>query len=139
MGLNVLDSGFLDPDSKIQHKYEMLRAHEVGGLTIKQAAEAFEYSPSLFKKVKNAFEKEGIQGLMPNKRGPKSRRDATVKATDQVIANREQGLNIYENSEDLKKSGFDISPATVHRVLVDHGYVKKNAGERAAVNGSSTR
>lgn len=138
MGLNVLETGFLDPDNEVQRKYEMLRAHEVDGLTIKQAAKAYGYSPSLFKKAKKAFEKEGIQGLTAKKRGPKSRRDDTVKATRRIIANREGGLNIYENSRDLKKRGFDISPATVHRVLVDHGYPKKNGGEKTA-KASSTR
>lgn len=125
-----INGKFLREEYVAQRKYEMLRAHTVDGLTMKIAAKKFGYSLSMFKKVKKAFEQEGLLGLIPKKRGPKSRYKVTKEVAELIVSNREKGMNIIENSQALKARGIDISQATVYRVLKEKGYLKKTTGER---------
>lgn len=61
---------FFDPHDLLQVKYEMLHRVRVEGWPVKKAAEAFGFSrPSLYH-AQAAFEREGIAGLLPHKRGP---------------------------------------------------------------------
>ena len=62
---------FLDPRDLVQVKYEMLRRVRVDGQSITQAAKAFGFSRVAFYQVKAAFEKEGLAGLIPKRRGPR--------------------------------------------------------------------
>jgi len=58
---------------KVQVKYEMLRAHLVGGETVTAAAAAHGYSRASFYLVARAFEEAGMVGLLderPGRRGP---------------------------------------------------------------------
>ena len=124
--LDVLEAtDFYNPDDTIQKRYEMLRRKYIDGLKIKEAAKKFGYSVPYFKKLKKKFDNKGIEGLKPMKKGPKGRHPKTKKCTQIIISNREKGMNIYENSENLKRKGYNISPTTVHRVLKETGYLKK--------------
>ena len=53
---------------KVQVKYEMLRAHLVDGLPVVSAASEHGYSRAAFYLVAEAFEEEGMQGLLDEKR-----------------------------------------------------------------------
>jgi transposase len=67
---------------KVQVKYEMLRAHLVGGETVTAAAAAHGYSRASFYVVARAFAQTGMVGLLderPGRRGP-------VKLSAQVVA-----------------------------------------------------
>jgi transposase len=58
---------------KVQVKYEMLRAHVLGGQTATAAAVAHGYSRASFYLVSAAFEQAGMVGLLderPGRRGP---------------------------------------------------------------------
>jgi transposase len=54
---------------KVQVKYEMLRAHLVDGVSVVSAATEHGYSRAAFYLVAAAFEEEGMQGLLDEKRG----------------------------------------------------------------------
>ena len=72
---------FLAAD-KIQVKYEMLRAHAVGGVSATAAAAAHGYSRAAFYLVSAAFDRSGMTGLLderPGRRGP-------VKITPEILA-----------------------------------------------------
>ena len=72
---------FLAAD-KVQVKYEMLRAHLVGGLSVTDAAATHGYSRPSFYLVAEAFAQEGMIGLLderPGRRGP-------VKLTEEIVA-----------------------------------------------------
>jgi len=61
---------FFDPRDLLQVKYEMLHRVRVEGWSVKRAAETFGFSrPSLYH-AQTAFEREGVAGLLPHKRGP---------------------------------------------------------------------
>jgi len=65
---------------KVQVKYEMLRAHLVDGLPVVSAASQHGYSRAAFYLVANAFEEEGMQGLLDEKRG----RRRPLKVTPEI-------------------------------------------------------
>jgi transposase len=76
------DGGFFLAVDKVQVKYEMLRAHLVEGLTVTETAGLHGYSRAGFYLVASAFEREGMTGLLDDKRG----RRGPVKLTAEIVA-----------------------------------------------------
>ena len=62
---------FFDPRDLVLVKYEMLRRVRVDRQSVKQASQAFGFSRVTFYQVKAAFEKDGLAGLIPKRRGPR--------------------------------------------------------------------
>ncbi len=75
------NSEFFDPQDLVLVKYEMLRRVRVEGLSITATARAFGFSRVAFYHTMAAFQKEGLPGLLPRRRGPK----AANKLTDTVL------------------------------------------------------
>jgi transposase len=75
------NSEFFDPRDLVLVKYEMLRRVRVEGLSVAAAAKAFGFSRVAFYQALAAFQKEGLPGLLPRRRGPK----AANKLTDTVL------------------------------------------------------
>src|ERR1700686_2501427 len=65
------DSAFFDPNDLVQGKYEMLRSVEQEGRPVVEAAQAFGLSRPVFYVTQELFNREGLPGLVPRKRGPK--------------------------------------------------------------------
>ena len=65
------DSAFFDPNDLVQVKYEMLRSVEQDGRAVVEAAEAFGLSRPVYYVTRELFNREGLPGLLPRKRGPK--------------------------------------------------------------------
>jgi len=63
---------FFDPCDLVQVKYEMLRQTRLEGRPLSEAARSFGFSRPSFYKAQDAFAKEGIAGLLPRRRGPRS-------------------------------------------------------------------
>ena len=61
---------FFDPRDLVQVKYEMLRKVHKENQPISHAAASFGFSRPSFYKTMNDFQREGIAGLLPRKRGP---------------------------------------------------------------------
>ena len=70
---------FFDADDVIQVKYEMLRQVRVEQQAITQSAEAFGFSRPSFYQAQLAFERNGLSGLIPQKRGPRSGHKLTTE------------------------------------------------------------
>ena len=62
---------FFDPRDAIQVKYEMLRRVRVDGKPVARVAEDHGYSRPTFYEALAAFERDGLPGLLPRKRGPR--------------------------------------------------------------------
>lgn len=75
------ENEFFDPRDLIQVKYEMIRKVTTDGKPVAQAAQSFGFSRPSFYQAQSAFTKEGLSGLIPRKRGPRSRH----KVTDEVM------------------------------------------------------
>jgi transposase len=73
-------SEFFDPRDLLQLKYETLRALEVDGYSIAKAATEFGLSRPTIYQAHDQFKHQGLEGLLPRKRGPKN----PHKLTDQI-------------------------------------------------------
>jgi transposase len=62
---------FFDANDLVQVKYEMLRRVNYDSWPITQATKEFGLSRPAFYQTQSAFEKNGLPGLLPQKRGPK--------------------------------------------------------------------
>ena len=76
------DSAFFDPNDLVRVKYEMLRSVERDGRAVVEAAEAFGLSRPVYYVARELFNREGLPGLLPRKRGPKR----PHKLTDAALA-----------------------------------------------------
>jgi transposase len=76
------DSAFFDPNDLVQVKYEMLRSVQKEGRAVVEAAQAFGLSRPVFYVAQGLFQREGLPGLLPRKRGPKR----PHKLSDEVLA-----------------------------------------------------
>jgi transposase len=70
---NFLESEFFDPHDIVQVKYEMLRRVFAENTPVKGAAEEYGISRQTYYQAKAKFDEVGIAGLVPKKRGPRSR------------------------------------------------------------------
>jgi transposase len=62
---------FFDPADLVQVKYEMLRSVRAEGEAVQNAARAFGLSRPTFYQAQEAFERSGLLGLLPAKKGPR--------------------------------------------------------------------
>ena len=72
---------FFDARDLVQVKYEMLRQVQVEKASMSQSARTFGFSRPTLYQTKRAFEREGLSGLVPHKRGPRQ----AYKLTPSVI------------------------------------------------------
>ena len=76
------EGDFFDPRDVVQVKYEMLRSVEKDGRAVVEAAESFGLSRPVYYVTRDLFNREGLPGLLPRKRGPKG----AHKLTDEALA-----------------------------------------------------
>lgn len=77
-------SEFFDPEDLLQLKYETLRALETDGYSIARAASDFGLSRPTIYQAQQHFQEQGLQGLLPRKRGPKQPRKLTPKILEHL-------------------------------------------------------
>jgi transposase len=114
---------FFDPDDLVQVKYEMLRRVRVDGKSLRRVAKDFGFSrPSVYQ-ARAAFERAGLPGLLPAKRGPRGahKMDDAVMAfvREELLADptlRAAGLPKRIRS----RFGIVVHPRTVERALRRH-------------------
>jgi len=73
------DNDFFDLRDLVQVKYEMLRRVYKEGESVSHAAASFGFSRPSFYKTSGEFNREGVTGLLPRKRGPRSRHKLTAE------------------------------------------------------------
>jgi transposase len=65
------DNDFFDPRDLVQVRYEMLRRVRKEGHSVAKATALFGVSRPTFYKVQSDFDRGGLVGLLPAKRGPR--------------------------------------------------------------------
>ena len=113
-------SDFFDARDLVQVKYEMLRRVRVEGRSVTRTSTDFGLSRPSFYQAKEAFEREGIPGLVPKKRGPK----AAHKLTGEIVDYLEQVLKAEPTLKALvltkriaKRFGIHVHPRSVERAF----------------------
>src|SRR6266542_3652012 len=64
-------SDFFDPHDLVQLKYETLRALQADDYSIARASSEFGFSRPTIYLAQSQFQQQGLEGLLPRKRGPK--------------------------------------------------------------------
>lgn len=111
---------FFDPRDLVQVKYEMLRRVRREAKTVVEACSDFGFSRPSFYQVQAAFEQEGLGGLMPKKRGPRSRHKLTQEVVAFVQEGREQdkALGWSELAERVRgRFGTEVHPRSIERAF----------------------
>jgi len=117
----------IDLSNSIQTRYEMIRECCLSKRSVEEICHKYGYSRTSYYFYKNKFEKEGIEGLIPDKPGPKG----PVKITEEVeslilqIRFKDPGLDMYDIWEFLKEKGYKIGVWSVFAVLKKHGVTLK--------------
>jgi transposase len=114
------ENEFFDPRDIVQVKYEMLRRHQTEGSAAAAAAQAFGFSRVTFYQVLKRFKEDGIGGLLPKLRGPKSAHKLSedLIAFVETVMGEDPTLRPASLAE-LIKTRFDISvhPRSIERAL----------------------
>lgn len=94
---------------------------------ITAVAQRFGLSRPRYYQLLDSYLAEGVEGLKPQKTGPKSNYRRTDQAVRQIL--RYLFLDTSASPEvitqKLRQTGFSISLRTVHRVIADFGLQKK--------------
>ena len=111
---------FFDPRDLVQVKYEMLRAVDREGRSVKQVSEAFGFSRPAFYQAQSQFKQGGVTGLVKKRPGPKS----AHKLTDDILSFIEEKviegkpLRARKLAPLIKeKFGKDVHPRTIERAV----------------------
>lgn len=111
---------FFDPRDLIQVKYEMLRKVAVDNQGVSETADRFGFSRPSFYKAKEAFECEGLVGLMPKKRGPQTRHkisDEILQFVRDVLA-EDDATSMADLADKVKiRFGVVVHPRSIDRAL----------------------
>ena len=113
-------SSFFDPEDLLQLKYETLRALEVESYPIAKAARDFGLSRPTIYEAQSQFQEQGLEGLLPHKRGPK----AAYKLTDEVLQYfkdqiaSESDIKAEELARRVRQRfGVKLHPRTIQKAL----------------------
>jgi len=112
---------FFDADDMIQVKYEMLRQVRVEQQPVTQAAKAFGFSRPSFYQAQLAFEQNGLSGLIPQKRGPRSGHKLTTEVME--LLNKARAKDLSLRTEDLvqivkEEFGVVVHSRSIERQLL---------------------
>jgi len=115
---------FFDPQDLLQLKYETLRAVEKDGYSIARAADEFGLSRPTIYQAQNQLQAEGLEGLLPRKRGPRGAHKLTAKVRNYLRAQaaveprpgaRELSLRVRERFK------VKVHPRTIEKALKTQG------------------
>jgi len=111
---------FFDPDDLVQVKYEMLRRVRVDKQSASQSASSFGFSRPTYYQAEEDFQRDGLVGLLPEKRGPRQAHKLTSDVLDFAAQLRASDPSI--RTLDLvaaieKRFAIAAHPRTIERAL----------------------
>jgi transposase len=112
--------GFFDARDLVQLKYEMLRQVRVEGAKKAAAAASFGLSRPTFYQAEAAFAQQGLAGLLPQPRGPKTPHKLTAEVMAFIAARmsgeRPPGASALAQAIE-SELGVSVHPRSVERAL----------------------
>ncbi len=123
----VGQSSFFDAKDLMQMKYEMLRSVSINQQPVAMAARMFGLSRVAYYHAREQYEKHGLAGLIPHRRGPKH----PHKFNAEVMAFVEEQLDVSSGPQDWEllshqvrsRFGITVHPRSVERAVK----LKKNS------------
>lgn len=114
---------FFDPRDLLQTRYEMLRRHRAEQMSILEAAAAFGVSRPTFYQAQGSFERSGLAGLVPARRGPKSGHKLTREVLDYVSRLRESDPKL--TTVECVKAIQERFAITIHRRSLERALARR--------------
>ena len=108
--------GFFLAADKVQVKYEMLRAHLVDGVSVTDAAALHGYSRAGFYLVAAGFDRDGMTGLLDDKRGRRGPVKLTAAITEFLHAAPASASGTQLAEEVADRFGVRLHRRTVERI-----------------------
>ncbi len=111
---------FFDANDMVQVKYEMLRHAQQDGVTKAEAAGLFGLSRPTYYQAEAAFERDGMAGLLPHPRGPKSAHKLTPEVMGVIEAHHPSGapLQAREMAKVVRAQlGLTVHPRSIERAV----------------------
>jgi transposase len=112
--------GFFDARDLVQVKYEMLRQVIIDGVKKAEAAALFGVSRPTFYQAEAAFAQQGLAGLLPQQRGPKSPHKLTPEVMafidTQMSSERPPGARTIARAIQ-DELGLSVHPRSIERAL----------------------
>ncbi len=111
---------FFDADDVVQVKYEMLRRVRIDKEPVSQSAWAFGFSRPTYYQAEADFQRDGLFGLLPEKRGPRRGHKLTPEVLE--FAGHLRSSDASLRSLDLvaaiqKRFGITAHPRSLERAL----------------------
>jgi transposase len=113
-------SPFFDARDLVQVKYELLRRVQVEGLSVTRAVTVFGFSRSAFYQSQRAYQRYGLAGLIPHRRGPRQAHKLSGPVIDFVLQHqaRVPALPTATLCQLVKEAfGLCIHPRSLERAL----------------------
>jgi transposase len=114
---------FFDPQDLLQARYEMLRRHTAEQKSVLDAATAFGVSRPTFYQAQEAFQRSGLAGLLPDRRGPKGGHKLTAEVLDYVVSLRESDpklTTVHCVKAIQQRFAISIHRRSLERALAQH-------------------
>lgn len=111
---------FFDPRDLLQARYEMLRRHRMEGCSIVEATQTFGVSRPTFYHAQTAFAEQGLTGLLPQPRGPKSRHKLSGEVLQHILALKtaDPALTTAQCVEEIRRRfGISVHRRSLERAL----------------------
>lgn len=119
---------FFDPHDLLQARYEMLRRHTAEQMSILDAAATFGVSRPTFYQAQVSFQRLGLAGLLPARRGPKSGHKLTAEVLDYVVRLRESDPKL--TTVQCIKAIQEHFAITVHRRSLERALARRKKKPR---------
>ena len=127
------EADFFDARDLVQVKYEMLRRVRVDRQPVTQTVSAFGFSRPSFYEARAGFEREGLPGLIPKKRGPRTAHKLTNEIVGFLATAHQQDPSVSASSlaeRVQERFGVRIHPRTIARRLAAREKKRRSAGTR---------
>ena len=111
---------FFDPRDLVQVKYEMLRRVREDGVSVLMAAKAFGFSRVSYYQIQQAYDQQGLAGLMPRQRGPRHAHKLTedVMSFVSTCKNKESSMQAIDLANRIKQRfALSVHPRSIERAL----------------------
>jgi transposase len=112
--------GFFDANDLVQVKYEMLRHARQDGVTKAEAASLFGLSRPTFYQTEAAFGRDGVAGLLPHTRGPKSAHKLTPEVMGLIEQHQLSGGPVQAREMARlvhAQLGISVHPRSIERAI----------------------
>jgi transposase len=118
------DSAFFDPNDLVQVKYEMLRSVQQEERSVVEAAQASGLSRPAFYVTQELFQREGLPGLLPHKRGPKRPHKLSDDAMAVLVQEIQEAGRMLKGEELaallVRHFGVEAHPRSILRRLLPY-------------------